>query len=198
MIKSLAIEREFGSGGREIGIRVAERAGIPYYDGELLFKAAEAQGVSVELLKMYDEQRTGSFLYDIAAFSDFVNNRRNSIYELFDGLRRTIQQLERQGPAIFIGRCSTEILGDRPRVLKAFVFSSDITKRIRRIMAAESVTETEARCLMQKKDKDRKNYFRFWTQKEWSDLHNYDLALDTSSLPTEVCVRILLTAIAGE
>jgi len=198
MIKSLAIEREFGSGGREIGIRVAERAGIPYYDGELLFKAAEAQGVSVELLKMYDEQRAGSFLYDIAAFSDFVNNRKNSIYELFDGLRRTIQQLERQGPAIFIGRCSTEILGDRPRVLKAFVFSSDITKRIRRIMATESVTETEARCLMQKKDKDRKNYFRFWTQKEWSDLHNYDLALDTSSLPTEVCVRILLTAIAGE
>ncbi len=61
-------KREFGSGGREIGMRVAELAGIPYYDGELLIKAAEAQGVSIELLKTYDEQRTGSFLYDIAAF----------------------------------------------------------------------------------------------------------------------------------
>lgn len=63
-MKSLAIEREFGSGGREIGMRVAELAGIPYYDGELLIKAAEAQGVSIELLKTYDEQRTGSFLYE--------------------------------------------------------------------------------------------------------------------------------------
>lgn len=54
-MKSLAIEREFGSGGREIGMRVAELAGIPYYDGELLIKAAEAQGVSIELLKTYDE-----------------------------------------------------------------------------------------------------------------------------------------------
>ena len=64
-MKSLAIEREFGSGGREIGMRVAELAGIPYYDGELLIKAAEAQGVSIELLKTYDEQRTGKSNYDI-------------------------------------------------------------------------------------------------------------------------------------
>lgn len=84
-MKSLAIEREFGSGGREIGMRVAELAGIPYYDGELLIKAAEAQGVSIELLKTYDEQRTGSFLYDIAAFSDYARNRKNTVYELFEG-----------------------------------------------------------------------------------------------------------------
>lgn len=79
-MKFLAIEREFGSGGREIGMRVAELAGIPYYDGELLIKAAEAQGVSIELLKTYDEQRTGSFLYDIAAFrTTHVTGRTQSM-----------------------------------------------------------------------------------------------------------------------
>ena len=93
-MKSLAIEREFGSGGREIGMRVAELAGIPYYDGELLIKAAEAQGVSIELLKTYDEQRTGSFLYDIAAFSDYACNRKNTVYELFEGIRRTMVNIE--------------------------------------------------------------------------------------------------------
>ena len=102
-MKSLAIEREFGSGGREIGMRVAELAGIPYYDGELLIKAAEAQGVSIELLKTYDEQRTGSFLYDIAAFSDYARNRKNTVYELFEGIRRTMVNIELKGPAVFIG-----------------------------------------------------------------------------------------------
>lgn len=100
-MKSLAIEREFGSGGREIGMRVAELAGIPYYDGELLIKAAEAQGVSIELLKTYDEQRTGSFLYDIAAFSDYARNRKNTVYELFEGIRRTMVNIELKGPAVY-------------------------------------------------------------------------------------------------
>lgn len=168
-MKSLAIEREFGSGGREIGMRVAELAGIPYYDGELLIKAAEAQGVSIELLKTYDEQRTGSFLYDIAAFSDYARNRKNTVYELFEGIRRTMVNIELKGPAVFIGRCSTVILGESPRVLKSFIYSSDTEKRVERIIRTENVSETDAKYLMQKKDRDRKNYFRFWTQKEWAD-----------------------------
>lgn len=79
-MKSLAIEREFGSGGREIGMRVAELAGIPYYDGELLIKAAEAQGVSIELLKTYDEQRTGAFCMTLLLFrTTHVTGRTQSM-----------------------------------------------------------------------------------------------------------------------
>ena len=174
-MKSLAIEREFGSGGREIGMRVAELAGIPYYNGELLIKAAEAQGVSIELLKTYDEQRTGGFLYDIAAFSDYARNRKNTVYELFEGIRRTMVNIELKGPAVFIGRCSTGILGESPRVLKSFIYSSDTEKRVERIIRTENVSETDAKYLMQKKDRDRKNYFHFWTQKEWADKSNYDI-----------------------
>ena len=196
-MKSLAIEREFGSGGREIGMRVAELAGIPYYDGELLIKAAEAQGVSIELLKTYDEQRTGSFLYDIAAFSDYARNRKNTVYELFEGIRRTMVNIELKGPAVFIGRCSTVILGESPRVLKSFIYSSDTEKRVERIIRTENVSETDAKYLMQKKDRDRKNYFRFWTQKEWADKSNYDILLNTSGVSTEACAQMLLAAISG-
>lgn len=197
-MKSLAIEREFGSGGREIGMRVAELAGIPYYDGELLIKAAEAQGVSIELLKTYDEQRTGSFLYDIAAFSDYARNRKNTVYELFEGIRRTMVNIELKGPAVFIGRCSTVILGESRRVLKSFIYSSDTEKRVERIIRTENVSETDAKYLMQKKDRDRKNYFRFWTQKEWADKSNYDILLNTSGVSTEACAQMLLAAISGQ
>lgn len=193
-MKSIAIEREFGSGGREIGMKVAKMAGIPYYDSELLAKAAEEQGVSTEVLEAYDEQRTGSILYEIAAYNDFANNRKNSVYELFDGLRRTIRKIEQHGPAVFIGRCSTEVLRDSPRVLKAFIYSSDKAKKTERIVKTEGVSDGEARNLMNKKDKSRRNYFRFWTQKEWADRSNYDIELNTSSISTDDCAEILFAA----
>lgn len=194
-MKSLAIEREFGSGGREIGMRVAELSGIPYYDGELLLKAAEDQGVPVDMLKQYDEKRTGSFLYDIAAFSNYTSNQKNSVYELFEGIRRTISNIEMQGPAVFIGRCSTEILKESPQALRVFIYSSDTEKRIKRIIQTENVSEIEARSMMQKRDKQRRNYFRFWTQKEWQDRANYDMELNTSELSIDACVEILLQAV---
>ena len=194
MMKSLAIEREFGSGGREIGMRVAELAGIPYYDSELLKKAAEAQGVSTGLLESFDEKKIGSFLYDLVAFSEYSNNQKNTVYELFDALSRTIQRVERQGSAVFVGRCSTEILRDRPRVLRVFIYSADQEKRIARIVKTEGVSASEAKSLIQKKDRERKNYFHFWTQKNWSDRRNYDLELNTSMISPEDCARILLTA----
>lgn len=139
-----------------------------------------------------------SFLYDIAAFSDYARNRKNTVYELFEGIRRTMVNIELKGPAVFIGRCSTVILGESPRVLKSFIYSSDTEKRVERIIRTENVSETDAKYLMQKKDRDRKNYFRFWTQKEWADKSNYDILLNTSGVSTEACAQMLLAAISGQ
>lgn len=193
-MKSLAIEREFGSGGREIGMRVAEAANIPYYDGELLYKAAEAQGISVGRLNEYDEKRIGSLLYDIAAYADTVQGSSNSVYEMFCGIKKTIEQLHMNGPAVFIGRCSTDILKDPSKTLRVFIYSSDLEKRVQRTIETEKVTENEAKKLMEKKDRQRKNYFKFWTQKEWKDRNNYDMELNTSILSVDACVGILLKA----
>ena len=74
MTKSLAIEREFGSGGREIGKLVSDLAGIPYYDGNLMVKVAKEKGISLDLLKEYDEKNTGSILYNIALFASYSQN----------------------------------------------------------------------------------------------------------------------------
>ncbi len=197
-MKSLAIEREFGSGGREIGMKVAKAAGIPYYDGELLVKAAESYGLSVAMLKEYDEKRTGSFLFDIASFADAYQQRpgKKSVPELLYTIQKTIENIEMQGPAVFIGRCSTEILKKNPHVTSAYIYSSDEAKKLRRIVETEDVAnEAEARRLMDKMDKQRRLSFKYWSQKNWSDRANYDMELNTGTLSIEKCVDILLAAI---
>ena len=195
MMKSLAIEREFGSGGREVGMIAARMAGIPYYDGELLVKAARERGVSLELLQEYDEQRTGSILYNIAQFASFGQDVRNSsMYKLCHEMGETIRQIAMRGPAVFIGRCSTEVLRENGRTVRAYIYCSEGKKRLERVMRTEQVTETEAKRLMEKKDRQRMDYFKFLTGRKWEDRANYDLEINTSAFSPENCARILLQA----
>lgn len=192
-MKSLAIEREFGSGGREIGKLVAEKSGIPYYDGELLIKEAELRGVSLELLKDYDEQKTGSLLYNISLLANYHDGNQSKIYEMCERLHTTIKNLELEGPAVFIGRCSTDILRN-PRTVRVYIYSSDEEKKRNRIVEAEHISEEAAGKLMKKKDRQRREYFKFWTQKEWAERGNYDMELNTGILSVEECADILLCA----
>lgn len=197
-MKSLAIEREFGSGGREIGKKVAEMAGISCYDGSLMAQVAEAKGLSLDMLKEYDEKKTGSVLYNIGLLASYNYNRSNSqVFELYYELQKTIKSLEMQGPAVFIGRSSTEILRDNPRTVRVFIYSSDMDKRIERITRTENVSPDQAKKMMEKKERERREYFKFWTDKEWSDKANYDIALNTSALSADDCARILFTAISS-
>ena len=103
--------------------------------------------------------------------------------------------MAQESPAVFIGRCSTEILKDRPDVLRAYIYSSDLKRRLLRIVRTEGITQAEAQALMEKKDRQRKNYFKYWTKKEWADRRNYDIELNTSSLSSEECAGILLDII---
>ena len=101
-MKSMAIEREFGSGGRDIGIRIAKEAQIPYYDGQLLIEAAKRYGIEIADLKEFDENKVGSLLYNIAMMAGY-NQYENmaKINEIFYGMKETIKNLHAEGPAAF-------------------------------------------------------------------------------------------------
>lgn len=194
-MKSLAIEREFGSGGREVGMKVAKEAGISYYDSNLLDKVTERYGDSAHMLNVYDEKWTGSLLFNISMAAGYSQgNEQSKVYQMGYEVADTIKRLYRNGPCVFIGRCATDILKDTNNTLRVFIYSSDEKKRIKRIVETENVSEAEARKMMDKRDRARRNYFRFWTQKDWADRDNYDLELNTSMLSTEECARILLYA----
>lgn len=198
-MKSLAIEREFGSGGREVGMKVAEAAGISYYDGNLLEKVTERYGESANILNTYDEKWTGSLLFNISMAAGYSQgNDQSKIYQMGYEVGETIQRLQREGPSVFIGRCATHILKNNPNVLRVFIYSSDEKKRIQRIVETEKVSEAEARKMIDKRDKARRNYFKFWTQKDWGDRGNYDLELNTSILSTDECAKILLYAMGKQ
>lgn len=191
-MKILAIEREYGSGGREIGMKLAERAGIPYYDGNIMEETAKEYGISLDLLKEYDEKKTGSFLYNVAMFANYGHPEKNgNIYDLFFKLQDMVKKICLKGPAVFIGRCTTEMLRDNRNVVKVFIYSSDKDKRLKRIVDTEGISSEEAKRRMDKKDRERRDYFKFWTGKDWSERENYDIELNTSRFSTEECAEIL-------
>lgn len=193
-LKSIAIEREFGSGGRDLGIRIAQKTGIPYYDSEILMKTAKEYGIEIDTLREYDENKVGSLLYNIAMAANY-NQYENmaKINEIFYGLKETVKKIHENGPAVFIGRCSTEILRDYPDVIRIFVKCTERERRIRRVFEKEDVdTMQKARRLMDKKDQRRERYFKFWTKKNWKDEENYDQILDTAKSSIEECAELLI------
>lgn len=195
-MKILAIEREFGSGGREIGMKVAEAAGIPYYDTNLLIEAAERFGISIGKLQDYDEKNCGSMMYNLALAANCLQGEDMSeIYKIQSGVKETIRRLGAEGPAVFIGRCATEIFKYHENAVRVYVYSSSTQKRINRTAKIEQISEEEARRLMEKKDRSRRNYFRFFTGNDWRDRKNYDLELNTGMIPVDECVRILYNMI---
>ncbi|MDD2960294.1 MAG: cytidylate kinase-like family protein [Lachnospiraceae bacterium] len=192
-MKSIAIEREFGSGGRAVGKKVAELAGIPYYDSELLVKTASEFDYSLDALKEYDERRTGSFLYDLATYANInYDTNTQKIQELLYAVGETIQRLALRGPCVFIGRASTEVLRKNGLGKGVYIYSSDNGKKIQRIMETERVSEPEAKRLMDKKDRDRKNFYRTCTEKNWSDRKNYDLEINMANFTVQESARIIM------
>lgn len=191
-MKSLAIEREYGSGGRDIGINIAKRLGIPYYDSKMLAKAAIKYGININELLDCEEKGNGNFMNDLSRAANFIKDTDSSeFYGCLTGTTELIKQLKEEGPTVFIGRCSTEILKYRPDIIRVFIYSSSEKKKIRHIIQTEQVSEEQAKTLLKKKDGNRKNYFRFFTDKDWRDRNNYDMELNTDMIPPEECVDLL-------
>ena len=193
-MKSIAIEREFGSGGHEIGVLTAKLLGVPCYDGELLLDTAEHSGVDLAHLRNFDERQAGSLLYDLAlAANPNQYSERTRLYEMFEAVQQTARRLAADGPAVFIGHCCTEALSGKngAAALRVFLYASDTGHRVRRVMQTEHVDEGEARRMIRRKDKEREQYFRYFTQKLWGDRANYDLQLNTSTMSVQKCARIL-------
>ena len=156
-MKSLAIEREYGSGGWDIGIKVAEKLGIPYYDSKQLSKAADRYGISINELLDCEENGNGNFMEDLLRAANFIKDKDTAeFYESLSGTAELIKRLKEEDPAVFIGRCSTEVLKYRPDIIRVFIYSSNEKKKIRNIIRAEQITEEQAKTLLKKRWKPTK------------------------------------------
>lgn len=192
------IGREFGSGGKQIGEKIAERLGIPLYDKELLQKAAKDSGFCEEIFENHDEKPTNSFLYSLvmdtysagnysaAPFLDMPLNHKVFLAQ-FD----SIKKIAEEGSCVIVGRCADYALAGNPDVVNVFI-RADLEDRIKWISKRLDITESKAKDMAAKKDKQRSSYYNYYTSKKWGDSRSYDLCLNTSKLSLDECVELII------
>lgn len=196
-LRTITIERQYASGGREIGKRLSEKLGIPFYDGQLLMLAAEKYGLNPEEVKANDEKVNRSLLYSVAAaVENFRGNDRGMLpYRIYQAQAETIRRLSMEGPCIFIGRCAGEILKEKRRCLNVFIYASSMAERRERANQIDNIPMTDADSYIHMKDKQRRDYYKMYAEKEWGDPLNYDLCMNSSALGYDRCVELIERAL---
>lgn len=183
----ITISREFGSGGRTIGKRVAEELGIPCYDNELLTKIAQDSGFNKDYIQETGEYAPGGFLSN--TFSHRGTSPNNADY-LWQIQYKIISELAEKGPCVVVGRCADYILKDKADCLKIFIHA-DMAFRAERIVKVYGEREQSPEQRIRDKDKRRAAYHRFYTDMKWGHAQNYDLTLNSGTLGIDRCVDII-------
>ncbi|MCM1325682.1 MAG: cytidylate kinase-like family protein [Bacteroidales bacterium] len=192
----ITIGRQFGSGGHEIGEKVAAYFGIKYYDKELLTRAAKESGFCEEMLQNHDEVPTNSFLYNLvmdtysfgyntSAFVDMPISHKVFLAQ-FD----TIKKIAEEEPCVIVGRCADYALADYKNCIHLFIYGEEEHK-IKRIMEKYDLTESKAKDMMIKKDKQRQSYYNYYSSKKWGRADSYDLCVNSSVLGVEGTVKLI-------
>lgn len=193
----ITIGREFGSGGKYIGERLAEELNMKLYDAELIQRVSKERNINIDLLNENDEKHKKSFWYTLAMASMSMSDSVNSLTELpsddqyFIEQAKVIEDIADEGNAIIIGRCSNVILKNRKNVVNLFIYCSDEKFKIDRKVEFAGLDEKKALKLMHKKDKERAAYYNYYTNKTWGARESYDLMVDSSKFGIENTVKLI-------
>ena len=195
--KIITISREFGSGGRTMGRKIAEKLGIPFYDKELVDQIAVESGFAPKFVEEHGEHSpTGSF-FSYAFAPQGVPGIMNGLSTadfLWNIQCNVILQLADQGPCVIVGRNADYILKDRPDALHVYVFA-DVPYRAERIVRLYGESEKSPEQRLNEKDKRRRVNYQHYTGRTWGMAQNYDLCLDTGVLGEDYCADIVVNAV---
>ena len=183
----ITISREFGSGGRTIGRRTAEKLGIPCYDAELIQKIAEESGFTADYIKEEGEYAHRGFLASAFDNRTFGPTNQDKLWII---QRSIIIDLAEKGPCVIVGRCADYILKDKADCLTVFIHA-DMEYRAERIVKEYGERDESPEQRLKDKDKRRAAYHRFYTDMKWGQAQNYHLCLDSGKLGIEKCVEII-------
>ena len=178
------IGRQFGGGGLGVAYELGKKLGIPVYDKELIAKAAQDSGFSKGIFEESDEKKRLFSLSSIFAsrFGDTENYMSDR--GLCKMQSETIRKIAEQGSAIIVGRCSDYILRDMECTLDVFL-TSPLEVRAARIAERSGLSLEEAEKLAEEKDRNRAEYYNYYTFTDWGVASTYDLCLDSSVLGIE-------------
>lgn len=193
----ITIGRQYGSGGREIGRKVAEALDIPFYDKELIAYAAKQSGINEDLFYQNDETQPGSFIYSLV-MGTYPLVEGNTIYpnlpmnhKVFLAQFEAIKEIAKKGPCVIVGRCADYVLQEHKNLINIFI-SADMEFRKKRIAEMENINEKKLEDYIKKVDKKRSSHYKYYTNKKWGDVTNYDLCINSSSLGIDKTVEFIL------
>lgn len=193
----ITIGRQFASGGREIGSKLAAELGIAFYDKELITEAAKASGIDANLFKNAEEQGNNSLIYSLAMGLYATNNRMINLADLSlnDQIYKVqsdmIKKVAQESDCVIVGRCADYILRDCPNCIKVFIHAA-INHRMERASNVYHLSEEEcyANAIL-KKDKKRANYYNYHADTKWGDVDAYHITLDSGAVGINSCVKLI-------
>ena len=185
----ITISREFGSGGRTVGRKLAERLNIPFYDGEIIEKVHEETGFSQDFIKEQGEHSPTKSIFSYAFVGRDVNGISINDY-VWNAQRKIILDLAEKGPCVIVGRCADFILRDRDDCFNVFIHADEKFKA-ERIVKEYGETDKSPEKRLREKDKKRKINYKYYTDRDWGVCDNYDISLNTGTLGIDKCVDII-------
>lgn len=195
--KIITISREFGSGGRTIGRRVAEELGIPFYDKEIVDQIALESGFAPRFIEENGEHAPGrnrlSYAFAPQGVPGVMNGLSTADF-LWSIQCGVILQLADQGPCVIVGRNSDYILKDRDDVMDVFIHA-DTEFKAERIVRLYGESEKSPAQRLAEKDKRRRVNYQHYTGRTWGAAQNYEMCLCSSMLGIEQCVKIIVDAV---
>ncbi|MBQ8647842.1 MAG: cytidylate kinase-like family protein [Oscillospiraceae bacterium] len=186
----ICIGRQFGSGGHEIAVRLAERLGIKVYEKDLVHLACQYGELAVKTLEDADEKATNPYLFQTVHEGNYHVTRGLPTSEvLFKLQSHEIRRIARREPCIFVGRCADHVLeGTDAQLLRVFV-CAPFEDRIRRKMEQEDLSRLRAKNRIRKMDRQRKTYYEHYTGRCWGDPEHCDLLINTGEVSMEQAVE---------
>ncbi len=189
---TVCISRQFGSGGHEIGRKLADKLGVNFYDRELLTRIAKDSGMSEKLVSYYDELPSKSLLFSLAmdaypmSFTEMPINQK-----VFQAQVDTIKKIAENESCVIIGRCADSILSDTNRVVSIFIHA-DMNAKLARVVEREGLDKEKAKDKIIKTDKKRASFYNFYSvDKKWGEAFSHDLTLDSGKIGIDNCVDLL-------
>lgn len=187
-IPVITIAREYGSGGRLIGEKIANQLGIPFYDKELILLVAKQSGLSEDYIRRTEQIKSASFLYNLYMTSQVLPMSD----QIFLMQSKIIQELAEKGPCVIIGRCADYVLRDMPNCLNVFIHAP-LEERVRRASEEYGDKTANIEDYVRKQDKKRSAYYNYYTQNKWGHVSHYHLAVN-SAIGINITAKIIQDA----
>lgn len=197
----ITIARQYGSGGREIGEKVAAILGIPLIDKELIKDAAASGELNEEIIRSADESAANSLLYTLAMGSNILGSTIHFGYKmpindkLFLLQSEAIKQYASRGSCVIIGRCADYVLREEPGLFRIFIYG-DLDHRQQRVKERHpEIKQSQVIDIINKTDKRRSSYYNFYTGNKWGKYDNYDMAINSSTFGIDETAKLIAAAV---